>query len=120
MTAQSGDLGATGSVPWALGHPGVAALVSSVASVVGLVGVVVGLAERDAIVRSGMLGGFWSGVLLLVSALVFVVALPASLGFAGASCATQRELWAGVLGGFLTVLLTLGLLGLVLPLHLAV
>lgn len=117
MTAQSGGLGQAGSVPWALGHPGVAALVSAIATIVGLVGVVVGLAQRSELAHSGLLGGFWVTALLVVSAVTFVVALPASLGFAGASCATQRELWGGVLGGFITVLTTLVVVGIVLPVH---
>ena len=48
---------------------------------------------------------------------IFVAALPASLGFCGASCVTQRELWPGLLGGFVTVLFTLGVVGMVLPVH---
>lgn len=120
MTAQSGDLSGTGSVPWAVSHPGVASLVSAVAAIVGLVAVVVGLTERSGLAETGMVGQLGVTALLVLGAVTFVVALPASLGFAGASCATQRELWSGVLGGFLTVLTTLAVVGIVLPVHVLV
>ncbi|HEY0118411.1 MAG TPA: hypothetical protein VGC04_06505 [Cellulomonas sp.] len=115
MTAQSGDLGRARSAPWPLLHPGLVALVSSVVTCVGLVAVVVGLTERSGLAQAGMLGEFWNTALVLVGAAMFVGALPTALGFAGASCATQRELWPGVLGGFVAVLVTLAVVGLVLP-----
>ena len=117
MTVQSGGIGATGSVPWALGHPGFTALLSALAAVLGLIGVFVGLAVRTELAQTGMPGQLSGAALLFVSALAFVVGLPTSLGFAGASCATQRELWPGILGGLTTILVTLVVVGLVLPVH---
>jgi hypothetical protein len=115
MTALPGDLAGAGFVPWALGHPGRAALLSAVAACAGVVVVIVGLAERDTLGQSGMLGQLWLLTLLLAGAGTFLVALPVSLGLAGAACVTQRELWSGVVGGFVAVLVTCTLVGVVLP-----
>lgn len=117
MTAHPGDLGRAGSAPWPLAHPGLAALVSAVASCAGLVGLLVALTERSGAAQAGMFGQLWNTALVVVGAVVFVAALPTALGLAGASCATQRELWPGVLGGFVAVLVTLAVVGIVLPVH---
>ncbi len=115
MTPQFGALDGAGPVPWAFGHPGRAALLSAIATYAGLAAVIVGLAQRSALDQSGMIAQFWNLVVVLVGATIFVAALPASLGLAGACCATQRELWSGVVGGFLAILLTLAVVGVVLP-----
>ena len=90
-------------------------MVSAIATYAGLAAVIVGLTERSALDRSGMIAQFWNLVVVLVGATLFVAALPASLGLAGACCVTQRELWSGVVGGFLAILVTLAVVGLVLP-----
>jgi hypothetical protein len=115
VNAQSGEPWSAASIPWAVGHPGFAALVASAASYAGLACVLVGLAEGANLGRAGLLGQFWEMVLVVGGAAIFIAALPASLGFAGASCATQRELWPGVVGGFATFVLTLVVLGIMLP-----
>ncbi len=117
MTAQPSDLGRAGATPWALVHPGLAALVSAVASCAGLVALLVGLTERSGAGQAGTFGQLWNTALVVVGAAMFVAALPTALGLAGASCATQRELWSGVLGGFVAVLVTLAVVGIVLPVH---
>lgn len=115
MTPQSGDLDGAGWVPWALGHPGRAAVVSAIATCAGLAAVIVGLTERSALDQSGMLAQLGNLLVVLVGATMFIAALPASLGLAGACCATQRELWWGVVGGFLAILVTLVVVGVMLP-----
>ena len=117
MTAQSGDVARAGSTPWALAHPGVAALVSAVVAIAGFAVLLVGLAGWAGGGEAGLLGSLWDVIVVVVGAAIFVAALPASLGFCGASGVTQRELWPGLLGGFVTVLFTLGVVGMVLPVH---
>jgi hypothetical protein len=116
MTAQSGDAAGDRSVPWALDHPGIAAVVSVLAAITGLVLVVAGLAGLTDSTPGDILGYLWSGIPLLLGALMFVAGLPASFGFCGASCVTQRELWGGLIGGFVGVMVTLVAVGVVLPL----
>ncbi|HWB36960.1 MAG TPA: hypothetical protein VHA75_13150 [Rugosimonospora sp.] len=114
MTAQSGDL-AAGSAQWPTDHPGFSALLAAVAAYAGVAVVVIGLALHGGVVQDGLIGQFWNGVLVLGGAALFVLGLPASLGFAGASCATQRELWPGVVGGFAATMMTLTAVLLLLP-----
>jgi hypothetical protein len=102
----------TGATPWAVEHPGAAALASALATYAVAIGVGIALP-----VSAAAGGRVWPGVLVLVGALLFVAGLPAALGFAGACCATQRELVAGVLAGFLVVLLALVSVALVAPAH---
>ncbi len=117
MTAQSGDIARAGSTPWALAHPGLAALVSAIVAIAGFAMLLAGLAGRVSGGEAGLLGDLWNALLAVVGAATFVTALPASLGFCGASCATQRELWPGLFGGLVTVLTTLAVVGMVIPVH---
>ena len=117
MTAQPGNIAGDRSAPWVLEHPGVAALVAAFSALVGLAVLLAALAGVLGTGQPDMLGQLWNGILVLAGALMFLAGLPASLGFCGASCATERELWAGVLGGLIGVVVTLGLVGIMLPAH---
>lgn len=115
VTAQSGDVPGARPVPWAVTHPGVAALVSSGAAVVGLALVVVGLVVRAPGAQGELLAVLWDALPIVAGAVLFLVGLPSALGYCGAACVTGRELWSGVTGGFVAVLVVLGLVGVVLP-----
>lgn len=116
MSAESGAV-AFGSARWAAGHPGFAALVASVLAHAGVAAIVVAMVLRSGLTPNDMIDVLWNTVLLVTGAALFLVGLPVSLGFAGASCVTQRELWAGVAGGFATVMLTLCVVAFVGPLN---
>ncbi len=116
VTAQSGDVAGDRATPWALDHPGAAALVSSLVAIAGIA-LVVGwfLAQHPAGQGPDMLGSLWDTMPLIAGVPMFLLGLPAGLGFAGASCATGRELCGGVTGGFVSVVLSLVLVVVVLP-----
>lgn len=115
VTAQSGDVAGARPMPWAVVHPGVAALVSSCAAILGLALVVVGFVARASGTPGDLLAVLWDALPILVGAVLFLVGLPSALGYCGAACVTGRELWCGVTGGFVAVLVVLGLVGVVLP-----
>ncbi len=116
MTAQPGDVGDGRSTPWAVDHPGVAALICSLVAVVGSV-LMVGwlLTQYPGAPQPDLLGSLRHVVPFVGGAPMVLLGLPAALAFAGASCATGRELWGGVAGGFISVVLTLVSVVVVLP-----
>ncbi len=101
-----------GSYSWAEAHPGQAALAATVATYAGLALVAFGASVRVAEVTAGRPAPVWVVPLLIVGAAVFVVALPAALGFAAACCATQRELVGGVVAGLSAAVLAIVVLAL--------
>jgi hypothetical protein len=106
MSAQSGSYVGAGSAGWAEVHPGWAALVAVAATYAGVATVMAGLAEHLA--AAGMSPSpMWCIPAIVIGAATFVIGLPAALGFAGACCATQRELVAGVVAGFAALVLGL-------------
>lgn len=114
VTAQSGDVAGARPVPWSVAHPGVAALASSCAAIAGLALVVVGLVRTSG-AQADLLAVLRDALPIVVGAVLFLVGLPSALGYCGAACVTGRELWSGVTGGFVAVLVVLGLVGVVLP-----
>jgi len=88
---------------------------SVIAAIAGLALVLAGLAGLSDVVAADFLGYLRDGIPLLLGVMIFAAGLPASLGFCGASCVTQRELWGGLIGGVAGVIVTLGVLGMVLP-----
>lgn len=114
VTAQSGDVAGARPVPWPVVHPGVAALASSCAAITGLALVVVGLVRTSG-AQADLLAVLRDALPIVVGAVLFLVGLPSALGYCGAACVTGRELWCGVVGGFVAVLVVLGLVGVVLP-----
>ncbi|MBN9374834.1 MAG: hypothetical protein J0I40_05475 [Cellulomonas sp.] len=118
MTAQSGDVAGDRATPWALDHPGAAALVSALVAIAGI-GLVAGwlLAQYPGGQPPDMLGSLWDTMPLIAGLPMLLLGLPAALGFAGASCVTGRELWGGVTGGFVSAVLSLALVVVVLPVN---
>jgi hypothetical protein len=118
VTAQSGDIAGDRAAPWALDHPGAAALVSSLVAVAGIA-LVVGwfLSQSSGGAGHDLLGSLWDTMPLIAGVPMFLLGLPAGLGFAGASCATGRGLWGGVTGGLVSAVLSLVLLVVVLPVN---
>lgn len=115
MTAQSGDAAGDRSDPWALDHPGIAAVVAVIAAIAGLALALAALVGLSDAAPADLFGYLRDGIPLLLGVMMFAAGLPASLGFCGASCATQRELWGGLIGGFVAVMVALGAIGMVLP-----
>lgn len=116
VTAQPGEVGDGRSTPWAVDHPGVAALICSLVAVVGIVLVVGWLLTQDpAVPQPDILASLRHVVPIVGGAPMVLLGLPAALAFAGASCVTGRELWGGVTGGFISVVLALVAVVVVLP-----
>jgi hypothetical protein len=116
VTAQPGDVADDRPTPWALDHPGVAAVVSSLVAIAGIA-LAVGwlLAQYPGGPQPDLLGALWGVAPLVVGTPMFLVGLPTAVMFAVASCVSGRELGRGIAGGVVAVVLSLILIVVVLP-----
>lgn len=117
MSADSGPVATAGPGHWVASHPGLAALAAAAAAYAGAIAVAVGVIHRAGGMPAGHGGPLAAGPIILLGALLFVAGLPAALGLAGTCCATQRELWPGVVAGLAAVILTLVVVAILGPPH---